>query len=74
MRETTMTSDSNTTVSEILPSYYWPMSASVIVTACSHRHVRPINPSLHVGDEFLCPFCADDEPAQSADAVGQRTE
>jgi len=52
----------NTTVAEVLPSYYWPQNAVVIVTACGHRHVRPIRPVTTVGDKFLCPFCLDNAP------------
>ena len=47
----------NATVTDVLPSYYWPKNAVVIVTACGHRHVRPNQPLVKVGDSFLCPFC-----------------
>jgi len=51
----------NTTIAEILPSYYWPQAAIVIITACQHRHVRPKVVTARVGDSFLCPFCLDGE-------------
>jgi uncharacterized Zn-binding protein involved in type VI secretion len=49
----------NTTIDELLPSYYWPQNAVVIVTACGHKHVRPKNVDAKVGDPFQCPFCED---------------
>lgn len=64
----------NATVTDVLPSYYWPQNAVVIVTACGHRHVRPIWPVTNIGDAFLCPFCMDNEPAESVDALDPHAE
>lgn len=51
----------NATVSEILPSYYWPQNAVIIVTECGHKHARPITMKIAIGDSFACPFC--EEPS-----------
>ncbi len=51
----------NRRVSEVLPSYYWPNNAIVIILECDHRHVRPAN--WKVTDEFDCCFCDDTKPA-----------
>lgn len=61
--------DDNAIVMDVLPSYYWPQNAVVIVTACGHRHVRPIQPATNIGDAFLCPFCMDNEQPPPTNAV-----
>ncbi len=60
----------NTVVSEVWPSYYWPMAAVVIVTTCGHRHVRPITMTPDIGSAFLCPFCGDATASVNARLCG----
>jgi hypothetical protein len=50
----------NRRVSEVLPSYYWPNNAIVIVLECQHRHIRPV--TWKVGESFDCCFCDDVSP------------
>ncbi len=47
----------NAIVRDVLPSYYWPQNAVVIVTDCGHRHIRPITMRPEIGAVFSCPFC-----------------
>ena len=60
----------NASVREVLPSYYWPQNAIIVITDCGHRHARPITMKPDIGATFHCPFCAsekahDDEEARS---------
>lgn len=41
---------------EILPSYYFPCSAKIIITDCGHRHIRHVSMEVKIGDEFWCGY------------------
>ncbi len=48
----------NRRIVELLPSYYWPKNAEVILLECDHRHIRPKG-FVKVGGQFDCCFCDD---------------
>jgi hypothetical protein len=60
-----------TNVVDVMPSYYWPGAAIVIVTECGHKHVRPASWGSKPGDTFDCAF---DHPEEHKRAKAEQAE